>query len=134
MRTNPATGICSGYYRMVESSRNHDGRVCHRTVLNAGYLDGIQPGQLNQIQMILTSKVENVSKPLFDVPYSSDPVVLQCVDECFTRAVAEKRIDMPSAKSASSKRDFQSADVNWVNNKDVRQIGAERLCHLPLPH
>ncbi|PZX13516.1 hypothetical protein LX69_02627, partial [Breznakibacter xylanolyticus] len=39
MRTNPETGIYSGYYRLVESYRNHSGRVCHRTLLNAGFLD-----------------------------------------------------------------------------------------------
>lgn len=129
MRTNPATGVYSGYYRLVESYRNHDGRVCHRTVLNAGYLDGIQPEQLNQIQKILTVKAESAANPLFEIPYSSDPIVLQHVDEYFTRMVAEKRIDMPSAPRASSKRDFQSVDVNSIKNKDVREIGAEWMCH-----
>ncbi|PZX11244.1 hypothetical protein LX69_03199, partial [Breznakibacter xylanolyticus] len=41
MRTNPETGIYSGYYRLVESYRNHSGRVCHRTLLNAGFLDAL---------------------------------------------------------------------------------------------
>lgn len=129
MRTNPATGRYSGYYRLVESYRNHCGRVCHRTVLNAGYLDGILPEQLNQIQKILTAKADSAGKPLFEIPYSSDPVVLQYVDEYFNRIVAEKRIDMPSAKPAAFKRDFQSVDVNSIKNKDVREIGAEWLCH-----
>ena len=84
MRTNPAT-------------------ACHRTVLNAGYLDGIRTEQLNQIQKILTSKAENAAKLLLEIPYSSDPL----------------------AKPAASKRDFQSIDLNSIKNKDVREVGAE---------
>lgn len=128
MRTNPATGRYSGYYRLVESYRNHSGRVCHRTVLNAGYLDGIEPEQLNQIQKILTAKVDSIGNPLFEIPYSSDPVVIQCVDEFYSRMVAEKRIDLPVAKRPSSKKDFQSIDVNSIKNKDVREVGAEWMC------
>ncbi len=36
MRTNPETDIHCGYYRLVESYRNHSGRVCHRTLIEAG--------------------------------------------------------------------------------------------------
>ena len=56
MRTNPETGIYSGYYRLVESYRNYEDRVCHRTILNAGYLDELTTDQLNLIQKILTIK------------------------------------------------------------------------------
>ena len=68
MRTNPATGVYSGYYRLVESYRNTDDRVCHRTILNAGYLDELTTDQLNLIQKILTSKVKNHDNPLFELP------------------------------------------------------------------
>lgn len=46
MRTNPKTDRYSGYYRLVESYRNHRDRVCHRTILNAGYLDELNPDQM----------------------------------------------------------------------------------------
>jgi len=39
-RHNPHTGKSDWYYRLVESYRNSDGRVCHRTMLNVGFLDG----------------------------------------------------------------------------------------------
>ena len=81
MRTNPATGIYCGYYRLVESYRNHCDRVCHRTMLNAGYLDGLSTDQLNLIQKILTAKVANHDKPLFELPYTQDTTVLSHVDE-----------------------------------------------------
>jgi hypothetical protein len=56
MRTNPQTGIYSGYYRLVESYRNENGRVCHRTMLNAGYLDELNTDQLNLIQKLVSEK------------------------------------------------------------------------------
>ena len=72
IRTNPKTDRYSGYYRLVESYRNYDDRVCHRTILNAGYLDELNTGQLNLIQKILTAKVDNHDKPLFELPYTGD--------------------------------------------------------------
>jgi hypothetical protein len=51
MRYNPAKGFLDGYYRLVESYRNAEDRICHRTMLNAGFLDmhEVQAEQLNQI-------------------------------------------------------------------------------------
>ena len=94
MRTNPATGVYSGYYRLVESYRNYCDRVCHRTILNAGYLDGLTTDELNLIQKILTTKVANHDKPLFELPYTDNSTVIRYVDEFYNRMVAEKRIDV----------------------------------------
>ncbi|MEO8149752.1 MAG: hypothetical protein ABI723_19085 [Bacteroidia bacterium] len=41
IRTNPATGEIGTYYRLVESYRNIEGRVCHRTLLNVGFLEQV---------------------------------------------------------------------------------------------
>ena len=128
MRTNPATGVYSGYYRLVESYRNHCDRVCHRTILNAGYLDGLTTDQLNLIQKILTAKVANHDKPLFELPYTDDPTVLGHVDEFFKRMVAEKRIDVfvekKQKKASKNGKDLQLIDLNSIRNKDVREVGA----------
>ena len=111
MRTNPTTGIYSGYYRLVESYRNRDGRVCHRTMLNAGYLDGLTTDQLNLIQKILTAKVDNYLQPLFELPYTNDATVIRYVNEFYDRMVAEKRIDVlvikPEKHPAKNGRDMQ---------------------------
>ena len=98
IRTNPKTDRYSGYYRLVESYRNYDDRVCHRTILNAGYLDKLNTDQLNLIQKILTAKVDNHDKPLFELPYTGDAMVIQYVDEFYNRMVAEKRIDVLAEK------------------------------------
>jgi len=126
MRTNPVTGVYSGYYRLVESYRNCYDRVCHRTILNAGYLDGLTTDQLNLIQKILTSKVNNHHNPLFELPYTDDEMVTHFVDKFYSRMVAEKRIDvLVEKKPSKSGKDIQAIDINSIRNKDVREIGAE---------
>jgi len=133
MRTNPETGIYSGYYRLVESYRNFDDRVCHRTILNAGYLDELNTDQLNLIQKILTAKATNHDQPLFELPYTDDPTVIQYVDKFYNRMVAEKRIDVlvenQEKKALRSNKDLQTIDINSIRNKDVREVGAEWLSY-----
>jgi len=133
MRTNPATGVYSGYYRLVESYRNHSDRVCHRTMLNAGYLDELTTDQLNLIQKILTAKVANHDNALFELPYTDDTMVMRYVDEFYNRMVAEKRIDVfvdkKEGKGSKSGKDLQMIDLNSIRNKDVREIGAEWLSY-----
>ena len=133
MRTNPKTDLYSGYYRLVESYRNYRDMVCHRTILNAGYLDELNTDQLNLIQKILTAKVSNCDKPLFDLPYTDDKTVIGYVEEFYNRMVAEKRIDVllekQEKKSSKNGKDIQSIDINSIRNKDVREIGAEWLSY-----
>jgi len=130
MRTNPATGVYCGYYRLVESYRNDSDRVCHRTILNAGYLDELDGDQLKLIQNILTDKVANHNNPLFELPYTEDATVIRYVDEFYKRMVAEKRIDVfvvekKEKKASGNGKDMQMIDMNSIRNKDVREVGAE---------
>jgi len=133
MRTNPKTNRYSGYYRLVESYRNHRDRVCHRTILNAGYLDELNTDQLNLIQKILTAKVSGFDKALFELPYTADQTLLDYVEEFYNRMVNEKRIDVllenQGKKSSKSGKDIQAIDINSIRNKDVREIGAEWLSY-----
>ena len=130
MRTNPATGVYSGYYRLVESYRNSDDRVCHRTILNAGYLDELTTDQLNLIQKILTSKVNNHDNPLFELSYTEDETVNHYVDKFYGRMVAEKRIDIfVEKKPSKSGKDIQVIDINSIRNRDVREVGAEWMSY-----
>jgi len=133
MRTNPETGRYCGYYRLVESYRNNCDRVCHRTILNAGYLDALNTDQLNLIQKILTSKVNNFNKPLFELPFTDDPFVLHYVDDFYNRMVCEKRIDVPDSKqdkkTSGDGKDLHIIDINSIRNQDVREIGAEWMSY-----
>lgn len=132
IRKNPETKKLSGYYRLVESYRNHNGNVCVRTLLSAGFLDDLNPDQLNLIQKILTAKVSNAGNVLFDLPVSNDSVVLDYVALFYNRMVTEKRIDIPEKESISklrlSTKDYQRIDLNSIRSKDVREIGSEWLC------
>jgi len=136
MRTNPTTGVYSGYYRLVESYRNQNDRVCHRTILNAGYLDGLTTDQLNLIQKIITTKVANHGNTFFELPTTNDETVNRYVDEFYNRMVAEKRIDVFAEKKekkvSTSGKDVQMIDLNSIRNKDVREIGAEWMSYQAL--
>ena len=129
-RHNPTTNQPGWYYRLVESYRNSDGRVCHRTMLNLGFLEGLSPEQMNMIQKILTARAENHGNQLFEFPVSDDPIVTQYVEAYYARLVSEKRIDAAPAETKVSRsgKDWQTIDVNSIKNKDVREVGAEWLC------
>ena len=107
IRTSPSTGKIDSYYRLVESYRNVDDRVCHRTLLNVGFLENIQVEQLNKIQSHLNSRHKK-QETLFN---ETDVVVIEMVDQLWHRLVSEKRID-----------------VNWIN-KAARQIDADTIKH-----
>jgi hypothetical protein len=97
MRPNPAKGFIDGYYRLVESYRNAENRICHRTMLNVGFLDmeKVSPEQLNRIQKILTRRTEGTSPGLFEEE-TEDPVVSGYVEALYARLVSEKKIDVAS--------------------------------------
>ena len=91
--------------------------VCHRPMLNLGFLVGLTTDQINLIQKILTKRVENANNVLFDIPISNDPIINQYVDEYYNRLVAEKQIDILVDKPKK--------EPYAIQNKDVTEIGAE---------
>ncbi len=133
MRKNPEMKELSGYYRLLESYRNHNGLACHRTIMSAGFLDELSTDQLILIKKILTAIVANLGNLLFELPYSDDLVVLDYVERFYNRMVVEKRIDIPSdeakAKAYKHGKDYQRIDINSIRNKDVREIGTEWLSY-----
>ncbi len=133
IRRNPETKMLSGYYRLLESYRNHNGNVCHRTLLSAGFLDELSTDQLNLIQRILTDKVNHIGFSLFEVPYCQDSVVLDYVELFYNRMVAEKRIDVSRESKIPNNsyngKDFRVIDINSIKNKDIREIGGEWLSY-----
>jgi hypothetical protein len=58
---NPATDQLDPYYRLVESYRNETDRVCHRTLLNVGFLNGmITVDELNQVRHIICKRYQDI--------------------------------------------------------------------------
>ena len=125
MRHHPKTGELTGYYRLVESYRNRENRICHRTMLSAGFLDELSGDQLSKIQKGLNLRVEGLDNMLF--PEADDPVVSAYIDRFYHQMVKEKRIDV--LPKSSKNKDWQTIDMNSLRNKDVREVGAEWLCY-----
>jgi len=121
IRKHPETGNLSGYYRLVESYRNADNRICHRTILNVGFMEDATSEQLNRIQKLLTEKYER-KEPLFE--QEEDPVVKRYVAELWQRIVASKKLDIESAEKLS-----RMVNADTLQHSNVREIGSEHICH-----
>lgn len=125
MRKNPQTGEFSGYYRLVESYRDLNDVIRHRTILTVGFLDELSVVQLNLIQKGLTQRIEGLDNKLF--ADENDEVIAACIDRFYEQMIKEKRIDRPSVNKKS--KDWQTIDLNTLKNKDVREVGAEWMCY-----
>lgn len=118
LRNNPAKGKTDGYYRLVESYRNLEGRVCHRTLLNVGFFsEQISPDQLNAIQGYLNLWHEQ-KETLFDE--GQDASVHQQAAHLWQRLIDEKRIDVNWKQKAE-----RMIDVKTIKHRNVREIGSE---------
>jgi hypothetical protein len=116
IRRHPETGSITGYYRLVESYRNADDRICHRTILNVGYMEDTNVDQRNKIQKQLTDKYEH-KQVLFQ---ETDPLVRKYVEELWQRIIENKRLDIVAVDQSS-----RMVNIDTVKHRDVREIGAE---------
>lgn len=120
-RTNPKTDQWDSYYRLVESYRDVTGKIYHRTILNIGFIDDqLSPEQMNLIARTLTLRYEHKS----DLFPSTDPLVIQWVDELWSRIVKEKRLDITLYDPTS-----RMVNADTIQHKNVREIGAEWICY-----
>ena len=118
-RINPESGELDIYYRLVESYRREDGRVCHRTLLSVGFLPGITVEQLNKTQTHLNDMYKRRSSLFAE----SDPQVQQLSTHLWQRLIDEKRIDLKIEELE------KVVKVNSLRHRDVREIGSEWLCY-----
>lgn len=119
IRKNPASGKLDGYYRLIESYRNVDGRACHRTLLNIGFLEDVDVEQLNKVQAILNARHKKQGS-LFE---ESDRAVVEMAESLWHRLVSEKRIDVDWADKAARR-----VDVDTIRHSNVREVGTEWMC------
>jgi transposase len=120
-RTNPETKKLDSYYRLVESYRNSSGRVCHRTILNIGFLDeDISPETLNLIARRLTDMYQQ-KMSIFP---ESDPIVLKLVTEFWNKIVKEQRLDLTLYN-----KDSRMIDADTIRHNNIREIGTEWMCY-----
>ena len=120
IRKHPDTGIFTGYYRLVESYRNSDNRVCHRTILNIGFMEDATAEQLNIIQRRLTEKYEG-KESIFKE--EEDAIVEKYVVELWLRMIASKKIDIVLVDKQA-----RMVNADTLQHSNVREIGAEWMC------
>src|ERR1017187_3055559 len=124
LRYNQLKQQSDAYYRLVESYRNAEGRVCHRTILNIGYTDDkYSTEQLNQTARILTDRYEQKQR-LFD---PTDPAVIELVETLWKRIVEDKRLDLTLHSPTS-----RQINADTMRHSNVCEIGSEWICHQSL--
>jgi len=121
-RKHPDSGRLSGYYRLVESYRNGDGRVCHRTIINIGFMEDATPEQMNIIQKQLTQKYER-KQPLFEQE-EQDAVIKKYVADLWQRILSSKKFDIQSAEKLA-----RMVNADTLKHSNVREIGTENICY-----
>ena len=120
IRRHPETGNITGYYRLVESYRNADDRICHRTILNVGYMEDTDVDQRNKTQKHLTERYER-KQILFE---ETDPIVRKYVEELWKRIIETKRLDTTPVEQRA-----WMVDIDTIKHRDVRETGAEWIGH-----
>ena len=97
IRHNPATGQFDSYYRLVESYRNETDRVCHRTLLNVGFLKSLfNVDELNQVRRIICKRYQDIigGEELFDIKLDNPQEVIDLADKLWNELVEKNRIDI----------------------------------------
>ena len=122
MRINPNSGELSGYYRLMESYRDASGEVRKKTILTPGFLDDLSGDELCLIQTRLNQKVTGVESTLFSV-FDSEKV-RSYITKFYEQMISEKKIDGLHYKPIDTDKLVYS---DSINNKDVREAGAEWL-------
>jgi len=123
-RINPQTGRLSIYYRLVENSRNALGGISQHSVMGVGFMDDVSPKELHLIADGLNDLISGQRRLIED-----SPKVQGYVDHLYNRLLNEKRIDRAlEAQKRMSACDWQRVDMNSLENRDVRELGAEWFC------
>ncbi len=120
-RHNPQSGKHDWYYRLVESYRNSEGRICHRTVLNIGFLkQELSVEQLDAVSRLLTDRyLHKIS--LFG---ATDELVNRWANDLWQRIITEKRLDLTLFDANSRK-----IDADTMQHSNVRKGGTEWMLY-----
>jgi hypothetical protein len=109
------------YYRLVESYRDAEGRVCHRTILNVGFIDDdYSADELNHTARILTAKYE-LKQPLFE---QANTAATELAESLWERIVKNKRLDITLHSPVS-----RHISADSMRHSNVPEIGTEWMCH-----
>ena len=118
-RHNPAINNISAYYRLVESYRDGNDQVRHKTLLNIGFLPSATQEQKVRIVQHLNDRYKD-QYALFEEP---DEQVRQWVDGFWEEMIAKKTIDRPTMA-----QQHRLVKVDTIQHREAREIGTEWLC------
>ena len=120
-RIDPQTREMSIYYRLVENYRNVLGDTRQRTILSIGRMEGIKPKELWAIADGLNGLYRGEQRL-----FSENPVVEGYIKSIWERLLSEKKLDIVrNIQRKEAGKDWQKIDMQSINNKDVRELGAE---------
>ena len=136
IRRNPATDQIESYYRLVESYRNETDRVCHRTLLNVGFLGGsVNAEELNQVRRIICKRYQDIKggNGLFFIEENNPQRVIDLADKLWIELVEKHRIDIGQKQNKKpGARQRNMVFEESIRHPDVREIGGEWLCRQAL--
>ena len=118
-RHNPVINGIAAYYRLVESYRNQQDRVCHRTLLNIGFWLDATREQKDKVVSHLNERYKH-ELCLFEEP---DPQIREWVDCFWNEMIAKKTIDRKTIA-----QQHQLVKVSSIRHKEAREIGTEWIC------
>jgi UDP-N-acetyl-D-mannosaminuronate dehydrogenase len=101
---------------LAESYRNINDRICHRTLLNVGFMADVSVEHLNSIRAHLNN-LYNQQSALFE---ETDPLVKQYAESFWQRLIREQKIDIDKAQ--------RQVVIATIQHSNVREIGAEWIC------
>lgn len=116
----PTTNTRECYYRLVESYRNEDNRICHKTLYNIGFW----PGFTTDEQIKILDKLNDLYKRQLDMFVEEDPKIDAEVQRIWNIMVSKKKIDRKIISEQA-----KMVHVETIKHNEVREIGTEWLCY-----
>lgn len=124
VRDNPKTGKSDIYYRLVESFRGIDDRVCHRTMVNAGFLGHYCVEDLKYIQNTLTDR----AKGKMELFPTENIEVKNEMERLWELLLKSGKVDILEAQ----KKGEQMINADTIRHDQVQELGSEWLCYQAL--
>lgn len=125
------------YWRLCDSYRDFAGVICRRDLINVGRLDDFSQEDINAVAKIVTEKAKGSPDSMFAGELYPEKV-LTLAGDLYSQLIAKQLIDLPgsAAKSEHSVENLRQqherrfiARISTLKHTDVKEIGAEHLCH-----
>lgn len=130
-------GVRYAYWRLCDSYRDFAGVACRRELINVGRLDDFIQADIDAVAKIVTEKAKGTADSMFTAELYPEKVI-RLADDLYSQLIAKQLIDLPGceAKSEQSRENLRQqherrfiANVSTLRHTDIREIGAEHLCH-----